>query len=126
MQPVYAPVPQGYLILPRPRALGRAVFELGLRGQVTRVDRMGRNKWNHTLSKAENKRVKREGTAVVRHQDNLTRIPRVSAQVPGPVTSVNSRGLAPRHHSQNSDNSWVHAILFVVLLVIVVLWALGY
>ena len=27
---------------------------------------------------------------------------------------------------QTSDNSWVHAVLFVVLLVIVVSWALGY
>ena len=27
---------------------------------------------------------------------------------------------------QTSDDSWVHAVLFVVLVVIVVLWALGY
>jgi hypothetical protein len=27
---------------------------------------------------------------------------------------------------QTSDNSWVHAVLLVVLVVIVVLWALGY
>ena len=35
-------------------------------------------------------------------------------------------GLDTRRHSQTSDNSWVHAILFVVLVVIVVSWALGY
>jgi hypothetical protein len=35
-------------------------------------------------------------------------------------------GLDTRRHSRTSDNSWVHAVLFVVLVVIVISWALGY
>ena len=37
-----------------------------------------------------------------------------------------TRGLAQRRQNQTSDNSWVHAVGFVILAAIVVSWALGY
>ena len=87
---------------------------------------MGRNKAHAPLSKAERKRVK-NGARV---EDNTNQNAR-REKYPKPRNShiADTRGRAssrgPRH-SQTSDNSWVHAILFVVLVVIVVSWALGY
>ena len=37
-----------------------------------------------------------------------------------------TRGLAQRRQNQTSENSWVHAVGFVILAAIVVSWALGY
>ena len=114
----------GPILRARPLELELLLVRAAVKFDDLRVDLvlMGRNKWHHTLSKAEKKQVKENGKSVVRFQDNITNIPRVTTQYPG----VNSRGLAPRRHSQTSNNSWVHAVLFVVLVVIVISWALGY
>ena len=90
---------------------------------------MGRNKAVAPLSKAERKRVK-NGASV---DWDLERRPKGVQQYNWSINhtenTTDTRGLAKRRgprHSQTSDNSWVHAILFVVLVVIVVSWALGY
>ena len=88
---------------------------------------MGRNKYNAPLDKAERKRVK-NGASV---DWDLERRPKGGGHWAPNHThrSTDTRGLTKRRgprHSQTSDNSWVHAILFVVLVVIVVSWALGY
>ena len=92
---------------------------------------MGRNKYNAPLDKAERKRVK-NGASV---DWDLERRPKGVQQYNWSInhtentTDTRRGGLAKRRgprHSQTSDNSWVHAILFCVLLAIVVSWALGY
>ena len=88
---------------------------------------MGRNKAVAPLSKAERKRVK-NGAPVA---DNINQRAFRSFRTNGAFRNndiADTRGRAssrgPRH-SQTSNN-WVHAVLFVVVLVIVVSWALGY
>ena len=87
---------------------------------------MGRSKYRAPLDKAERKRVK-NGASV---DWDLERRPKGGGAwtINHTEDSTDTRGLAKRRgprHSQTSNN-WVHAILFVVLLVIVVSWALGY
>ena len=39
---------------------------------------------------------------------------------------LDAREVDARRQNQTSDNSWVHAVGFVILAAIVVSWALGY
>ena len=80
---------------------------------------MGRSKAFMPLSKAERKRVK-NGAPV---EDNINQTGYTTLS--GPRDIAYTCGRASSGHSQTSDNR-VHAVLFVVLLVIVVSWALGY
>jgi len=85
---------------------------------------MGRSKAFTPLSKAERKRVK-NGVPV---DDNINQTGYATLSEPRNLGIAYTRDRAsPRgpRHSQTSNN-WVHAILFVVLVVIVVSWALGY
>ena len=77
-------------------------------------------KANNYLTKAEKKRVQ-EGSAVGKGSAIYSGIKTYDVR-----TVDDTRGLAPQRHSQTSNNSWVHAVLFVVLVVIVISWALGY
>ena len=89
---------------------------------------MGRNKYKQPLDKFDRKRMKNGDPT-----DSLCRNERRQNQkyiyggndIDVADTRGRSSSRGPRH-SQTSDNSWVHAVLFVVLLVIVVSWALGY
>ena len=81
---------------------------------------MGRNKSMAPLSKAERKRVK-NGAPVA---DNINQRAFRAFRTNGAFR--NDDIADTRGHSQTSNNSWVHAVLFVVLAVIVVSWALGY
>ena len=56
----------------------------------------------------------------------MLRITETGVDAHGVIPRNRRTGLDTRRHSWISDNSWVHAVLFVVLVVIVVLWALGY
>ena len=83
---------------------------------------MGRSKSTRSLTKAERKRVKEGLTSF--HSDPSQADDR----------AINSYGVysreyvdvAPQRQSQTSDNSWVHAVGFVILAAIVISWALGY
>ena len=78
-------------------------------------------KANNYLTKAEKKRVQ-EGSAVGKGSAIYSGIKTYDVR-----TVDDTRGLAPRRRCQvSSNNSWVHAVLFVVLVVIVISWALGY
>ena len=105
--------------------MGRAVVELGSDDcQVTNSSdprRMGRSKAFTPLSKAERKRVK-NGAPL---EDNINQTGYVTLSKPRDIAYTHGRA-STRGHSQTSDNSWVHAVLFCVLVVIVVSWALGY
>ena len=81
---------------------------------------MGRNKTHAPLSKAERKRVK-NGWPV---EDNINQTGYTTLSGPRDIAYTCGRA-STRGDSQTSDNR-VHAVLFVVLLVIVVSWALGY
>ena len=81
---------------------------------------MGRNKYNAPLDKAERKRVK-NGWPV---EDNINQTGYTTLSGPRDIAYTCGRA-STRGDSQTSDNR-VHAVLFVVLLVIVVSWALGY
>ena len=81
---------------------------------------MGRSKAFMPLSKAERKRVK-NGAPV---EDNINQTGYTTLSGPRDIAYTCGRA-STRGHSQTSNN-WVHAILFVVLVVIVVSWALGY
>ena len=104
--------------------MGRAVVELGSDDcQVTNSSdsrRMGRSKAFTPLSKAERKRVK-NGAPL---EDNINQTGYVTLSKPRDIAYTHGRA-STRGHSQTSNN-WVHAVLFVVLVVIVVSWALGY
>ena len=86
---------------------------------------MGRNKANRSLTKAERKRIK-EGTQAFHSDPSQAGKNAVRAELLDSHICRDTRGLAQRRQNQTSNNSWVHAILFVVLVVIVVSWALGY
>ena len=86
---------------------------------------MGRNKANRSLTKAERKRIK-EGTTAFHADPSQAGKNAVHAESLDSHICRDTRGLAQRRQNQTSNNSWVHAILFVVLVVIVVSWALGY
>ena len=84
---------------------------------------MGRSKYRAPLDKAERKRVK-NGASVA---DNINQ--RTFRAFRG-CGAFNNNDIADtrastRSHSQTSNN-WVHAVIFVVLVVIVISWALGY
>ena len=81
---------------------------------------MGRNKYNAPLDKAERKRVK-NGWPV---EDNINQTGYTTLSGPRDIAYTCGRA-STRGHSQTSNN-WVHAVIFVVLLVIVVSWVLGY
>ena len=91
---------------------------------MTRV--MGRNKWHRSLTKAERKRVK-EGFTVFERNTGASQ-ESAAAAVPAAhrKQQFKTRGLAQRRQNQTSENSWVHAVGFVILAAIVVSWALGY
>ena len=78
---------------------------------------MGRNKNWDNLTKAERKRVKAGQALSV----GGIFVRGVKPEIPIKRQTT----LESRRPSQTSNN-WVHAILFVVLIVIVVSWALGY
>ena len=93
---------------------------------------MGRNKYKAPLDNAERKRMKNGDYSLGFGAETTSR---VLPQGGGAWTinhtedSTGTRGLAKRRgprQSQTSDNSWVHAVLFVVLAAIVISWALGY
>ena len=79
-------------------------------------------KANNYLTKAEKKRVQ-EGSAVGKGSAIYSGIKTYDVR-----TVDDTRGLAPRPRrcQVSSNNSWVHAVLFVVLVAIVISWALGY
>ena len=90
---------------------------------------MGRKKssnWSGSLSKAERKRVK-EGISVFEGNTGASqeyKAPEVTAA--HRKQQFKTRGLAQRRQNQTSDNSWLHAVGFVILAAIVISWALGY
>ncbi|CAH0368525.1 unnamed protein product [Pelagomonas calceolata] len=83
---------------------------------------MGRNKWHRSLTKAERKRAK-EGTTLF-HSNNKGEETEQRVVNDGLVRAGTVR--RRRSHSQTSNNSWVHAVGFVILAAIVISWALGY
>ena len=94
---------------------------------------MGRNKWHRSLTKAERKRAK-EGTTLF-HSNNKGEETeqRGESDVSNSHCEVVNDGLVRagtvrrrRSHGQTSNNSWVHAVGFVILAAIVISWALGY
>ena len=80
---------------------------------------MGRNKWNKSLTKAERKRVK-DGITSFNH-NRYSSHEYAAAEVPAAHRNqqFNTRGLAPQRQGQTSNNSWVHAVGFVILAAIV-------
>ena len=56
----------------------------------------------------------------------MLRITETGVDTRGVIPRNRRTGLDTRRHSRTSDNSWVHAVLFVVLVVIVISWVLGY
>ena len=85
---------------------------------------MGRNKYYDSYSKTERKRLK-DGTSFVDYKNACGSVPREKIPREALDSAFTARDTRSCRH-QTSDNSWVHAVLFVVLLVIVVSWALGY
>ena len=86
---------------------------------------MTRNRAKSVLTKAERKRMK-EGTTAFHADPSQAGKNAVRAESLDSHVCRDTRGLAPQRHSQTSDNSWVHAVGFVILAAIVVSWALGY
>ena len=91
---------------------------------------MGRNKYKQPLDKFDRKRVKNgDATTSLRRNVNDERQQKYKLTDWGEHLDImDTRGLAKRRgprHRQTSNN-WVHAVLFCVLVVIVVSWALGY
>ena len=92
-----------------------------------------RNKCKTPLTKEEN-RLKKDGRLSITGVGQSTQyFPAKSgdahAQDPltrGIITPNRRTGLDTRRRSQTSENSWVHAVGFVILAAIVVSWALGY
>ena len=86
---------------------------------------MTRNRAKSVLTKAERKRMK-EGTTAFHADPSQAGKNAVRAESLDSHVCRDTRGLAPQRHSQTSDNSWVHAVGFVILAAIVISWALGY
>ena len=86
---------------------------------------MTRNRAKSVLTKAERKRMK-EGTTAFHADPSQAGKNAVRAESLDSHVCRDTRGLAPQRHSQTSDNSWVHAVGFVILATIVISWALGY
>ena len=86
---------------------------------------MTRNRAKSYLTKAERKRIK-EGTTAFHADPSQAGKNAVRAESLDSHVCRDTRGLAPQRHSQTSDNSWVHAVGFVILAAIVISWALGY
>ena len=84
---------------------------------------MGRSKWNTPLTTAEQRMVKKfqdSGRSVEFSDPNLGFSSNTSRNSTEHRTKLTTRRPA------KSDSSILHAILFCVLVVIVVSWALGY
>ena len=89
---------------------------------------MGRNKWHRSLTKAERKRVKEGTLSFHRTSGDLSSSRGVSSRHSYMVYTgdLDAREVDARRQNQTSDNSWVHAVGFVILAAIVISWALGY
>ena len=85
---------------------------------------MTSNRRKKLLTKAEKKRIK-EGTTAF-HTESVGGGAVRAESLGNSHICRDTRGLAQRRQNQTSDNSWVHAVGFVVLAAIVVSWALGY
>ena len=86
---------------------------------------MTRNRAKSVLTKAERKRMK-EGTTAFHADPSQAGKNAVRAESLDSHICRDTRGLAQRRQNQTSDNSWVHAVGFVILAAIVISWALGY
>ena len=87
---------------------------------------MGRNKYYGSYSKTERKRLK-DGTSYAEYKNACGFVPREKIPREGLDSAFTARdSLDTRSRRHQTSNNWVHAVLFVVLLVIVVSWALGY
>ena len=93
---------------------------------TTSVNLMGRSEHWNPLTKAERKRVKTGRAVRVRGIFVRGFKPEKQNERTTAWNATKRRiALDSRRPSQTSNN-WVHAVLFVVLIVIVVSWALGY
>ena len=86
---------------------------------------MGRNKYYDSYSKTERKRLK-DGTSYAEYKNACGFVPREKIPREGLDSAFTRDSLDTRSRRHQTSNNWVHAVLFCVLVVIVVSWALGY
>ena len=81
---------------------------------------MGRNKYYDSYSKTERKRLK-DGTSYAEYKNACGFVPTEVIPREGLDSAFTARdSLDTRSRRHQTSNNWIHAVLFVVLLVIVV------